>query len=143
MSEQNELSAERYLELRSRYKISSIISLVATLIILVVLIIYLVNKPITNNGLSGSKLFFLFLSVVALCISMGLHLHYLILLSDPLSDLSQEIQIYEIGKIKTLAERISKNRKILYGNNVFFWLALVCLLICLFICLFNSSHNPV
>ncbi len=134
---------KQYIELRNEYKaVSNKVLVAASIVLGVIMVFLLVNRfCLPENMLTGPQYFFLFLSIITLCISIGLHFQYNRLLKDPVSELSKNIILFVPGKSKTLPERIAKNRKMVHNMAVTLWIGFLLLFGVLLLGLIPSCNS--
>jgi 2',3'-cyclic-nucleotide 2'-phosphodiesterase (5'-nucleotidase family) len=135
-----EKEKDEYIRLTDRYKTLSkdylrVASYSAGLIFAVIIIFKLFN----SDFLSGYQYFFLFISLIAFCISIALHWQYQTLSGDELSDLSTNIS--PLAKNQNLNKRIAKNRTTVYNNNVLFYIGIFSFLLVILLWLVPSGNN--
>lgn len=140
--EQAQLEEQRqeYERLITQYKNLSLkFFKVASFSAALLLIIVLIIKYFDSNFLSDTQYFFLFVSLIAFCVSVALHWHYQSLLKDSLSEFSEDVSVF--AKNKDLSKRITQNRKTVYNNNVPFWIGVFSFLLVILLWLIPSGNN--
>ncbi|MEO8962000.1 MAG: bifunctional metallophosphatase/5'-nucleotidase [Ginsengibacter sp.] len=135
-----EKEQSEYIKLTDRYKdISKSFLNAASYSAVIISVIILIFKFTNPDCLSGLQYFFLFVSLIAFCISIALHWQYQRLLKDALSEFSEDISL--LAKNQSFNKRIAKNRTTVYNNNVLVYIGVFSFLLAILLWLIPSDNN--